>query len=61
MRRELSAASKPVPDAGRVWQALTDMNPDTGLVPILLGFLDGGHKGRRFAIVVPGAFAASVL
>ena len=28
------------------WQALTDMHPDTGLVPILLGFLDGGHEGR---------------
>lgn len=36
----------PVPDAGHVWQTLTEMRPDTGLVPILLGFLDGGHEGR---------------
>ena len=42
----LWATSKPVPDAGRVWQALTDIHHDTGLVPILLGFLDGGHEGR---------------
>jgi hypothetical protein len=42
----LWATSEPVPDAGRVWQALTDMHPDTGLVPILLGFLYGGHTGR---------------
>jgi hypothetical protein len=42
----LWAASDLVPDAGRVWQELTDMHPVTGLVPILLGFLDGGHTGR---------------
>jgi Domain of unknown function (DUF4253) len=42
----LWATATPVPDAGQVWQALTDMHPDTGLVPILLGFLDGGHEGR---------------
>jgi hypothetical protein len=29
-----------------MWQVLTDLHPDTGLVPILLGFLDGGHEGR---------------
>lgn len=40
------AAFEPVADAGLVWQALTDMHPDTGLVPILLGFLHGGHTGR---------------
>src|SRR5690349_13026687 len=43
---QMWAASEPVPDAGLVWQALTDTHPDTGLVPILLGFLDGGHTGR---------------
>lgn len=42
----LWATSEPVPDAGRVWQALSDMRPDTGLVPFLLAFLDGGHRGR---------------
>jgi hypothetical protein len=42
----LWAASEPVSDAGRVWQALTDMHPGTGLVPILLGFLHRGHAGR---------------
>ena len=42
----LWATSEPVPDAGRVWQALSDMRPDTGLVPILLAFLDGGYRGR---------------
>jgi hypothetical protein len=42
----LWAASEPVPEAGRVWQALSDMHPGTGLVPILLGFLDRGHTGR---------------
>lgn len=40
------AAFEPVADAGLVWQALTDMHPDTGLVPILLEFLHGGHTGR---------------
>lgn len=42
----LWATAEPVPRAGRVWQALTELHPETGLVPILLGFLDGGHQGR---------------
>jgi hypothetical protein len=42
----LWAASEPVADAGLVWQALTDMHADTGLVPILLAFLDAGQTGR---------------
>jgi hypothetical protein len=42
----LWATAQPVPNAGGMWQALTDLHPDTGLVPILLGFLDGGHEGR---------------
>ncbi len=42
----LWATCESVPDAGPVWQELADMHPDTGLVPILLGFLDGGHNGR---------------
>lgn len=42
----LWATNEPVPDAPRVWQVLTGMHPDTGLVPILLGFMGGGHEGR---------------
>lgn len=42
----LWATSEPVPDSARVWQELSDMRPDTGLVPILLAFLDEGHHGR---------------
>lgn len=42
----LWATAQPVPGAGQVWQALTDLHPDTGLVPILLGFLEDGHQGR---------------
>jgi uncharacterized protein DUF4253 len=42
----LWATSEPVPDAGQVWQALSDLHQDTGLVPILLAFLDRGHAGR---------------
>jgi hypothetical protein len=42
----LWASSEPVPDAGRVWQALVDLRPETGLVPITLAFLGGGHAGR---------------
>lgn len=42
----LWATSEPVPDAGGVWRVLTDMHQDTGLVPILLAFLDRGHEGR---------------
>jgi hypothetical protein len=42
----LWATSEPVRDVGRVWQELAGMRQDTGLVPILLGFLDKGHHGR---------------
>jgi len=42
----LWASSEPVPDAGQVWRVLTDMHKDTGLVPILLAFLDRAHEGR---------------
>jgi Domain of unknown function (DUF4253) len=42
----LWATNEPVPDAPRMWQVLTGMHPDTGLVPILLAFLGGGHQGR---------------
>jgi hypothetical protein len=42
----LWATSEPVPEAPRVWQALAGLHPDTGLVPILLAFLGGGHEGR---------------
>ena len=39
------ATHGPVPDAPRVWQMLTGMHPDTGLVPILLASLGGGQGG----------------
>jgi hypothetical protein len=42
----LWATSDRIPDAGQVWRALTDIHPDTGLVPILLAFLNRGHEGR---------------
>jgi hypothetical protein len=42
----LWATNEPVPDAAQVWQVLTRMHPDTGLVPILLAFLDDEHEGR---------------
>lgn len=40
------ATNEPVPDPPRVWQVLTGMHPDNGLVPILLAFLGGGQEGR---------------
>jgi hypothetical protein len=40
-------ASEPVPDAGRVWQALSDLTPSTGLVPIVLGFLNPQEQQGR--------------
>jgi hypothetical protein len=42
----LWATNGPVPDAPRVWQVLTGMHPDTGLVPILLAFMGDEHEGR---------------
>jgi hypothetical protein len=42
----LWATNEPVPDAPRVWQVLTGMHGETGLVPILLAFLGGGRGGR---------------
>src|SRR5260370_21848946 len=42
----LWATSQPVPDAGPVWRELAGLSGDTGLVPIVLAFLDGGHEGR---------------
>lgn len=42
----LWATNEPVLDAPRVWQVLTSMHHETGLVPILLAFLGGGHQGR---------------
>jgi hypothetical protein len=41
----LWATTSPVPNAGRVWQRLTNMHASTGLVPILLGYLHG-NDGR---------------
>src|SRR5258708_5252199 len=35
------ATTEPVPDAGRVWAALSAAHPDTGLVPFLLSGLGG--------------------
>lgn len=42
----LWATSEPVPNAGRVWEVLAGLHQETGLVPILLAFLDEGHQGR---------------
>ena len=42
----LWATNEPVPDAPQVWQVLTGMHPDTGLVPILLAFMGDEHEGR---------------
>jgi hypothetical protein len=42
----LWATNEPVSDAPRVWQVLTGMHRDIGLVPILLAFLGDGHEGR---------------
>jgi hypothetical protein len=42
----LWATNRPVPDAPRVWQVLTGMHHDTGLVPILLAFMGDDHEGR---------------
>jgi hypothetical protein len=42
----LWATNERVPDAPRVWQVLTGLHHDTGLVPILLSFMRGGHEGR---------------
>jgi hypothetical protein len=42
----LWATNYPVPDAPRVWQILTGMHLDTGLVPILVAFMGGDHDGR---------------
>ena len=41
------ATVDPVPEPGRVWAALSELHPQTGLVPILLGGLLGGlpHDG----------------
>jgi hypothetical protein len=39
------ATTEPVPDAGRVWAALSRAHPGTGLVPFLLSGL-GGDPGR---------------
>jgi hypothetical protein len=33
--------SQAVPEAGRVWAALWDAHPDSGLIPFLLGTLPG--------------------
>jgi hypothetical protein len=42
----LWATSEPVPGAGRVWRELAGLSGETGLVPVVLAFLDGGHQGR---------------
>jgi hypothetical protein len=42
------ATENPVPDSGRVWAALSELYPDTGLVPVQL-------DGLRMDTFVPGA------
>jgi hypothetical protein len=46
----LWATNERVPDGPRVWQVLTGIHPDTGLVPILLSFMRGGHEGRPWDV-----------
>lgn len=43
----LWATSDPVPDVGRVWLALHDMQQETGLVPITLAYLRGAAGEGR--------------
>jgi hypothetical protein len=43
----LWAAATAVPDAGPLWQAVSDLHPETGLVPILLGFMQPGQTEGR--------------
>lgn len=38
------ATTEPVPDAGRVWDALSAAHHDTGLVPFLLSGIGGGTR-----------------
>lgn len=38
------ATSAPVPDAGRVWAALSDVHAQSGLVPFLLSGIAGGTE-----------------
>jgi Domain of unknown function (DUF4253) len=38
------ATVQPVPEPGRVWAALSELHPHTGLVPILLDGLDGDTR-----------------
>ena len=67
----LWATRGPVRDAGRVWQALSDMHPDIGLVPILLAFLnpwadwgrpwDNGELGPRCDLAEAPELLSAVL
>jgi hypothetical protein len=38
------ATSEPVPDAGLVWQALSDLHRETGLIPVLMAGLDDAAR-----------------
>ena len=45
------ATVDPVPDSGRVWEALSELHPQTGLVPIQL---DGLRGSSRLIPIPPG-------
>jgi len=38
------ATTEPVPDAGRVWEALSEMHAQSGLVPVLLSGIEGDPR-----------------
>jgi hypothetical protein len=46
------ATVDPVPDSGRVWAALSELHPRTGLIPILLDGHDG-NTGRPLDLFKP--------
>src|SRR5215472_13285921 len=49
------ATTEPVPESGRVWAVLSELYPQTGLVPILLDGLRGDTLAPRFRVGIgPG-------
>jgi hypothetical protein len=44
------ATVEPVPESGRVWAALSELHPQTGLVPIRLDGLRGDTMAPRFRV-----------
>jgi hypothetical protein len=48
-----------VPDAGRVWSALSDAGPQAGLVPVLLGDDPADDEQGPRWVDLPGQASAS--